>query len=154
MQRGIGGLVQIGYHEPACRVLDCWIVPEAATIRSRLQVEVNRSSPNDSDEGSRSATARLHAARRGIGENRNTARNQARRHVAMLQVVRGATIAATHGRDGLASNAFGARLFTGVVRKKPGLNLVSERTERPSLPHQGWQGFTGYRRGSGVTQAA
>jgi hypothetical protein len=47
-----------------------------------------------------------------------------------------------HGRDGLAAT-FGARLFAGVVRKKPGLNLVSEQTEKPSLPHQGWQGFTG-----------
>ena len=69
-------------------------------------------------------------------------RNQARPHCRDAAVVRGRDDRCDHGRDGLAAT-FGARLFAGVVR-----NLVSEQTERPSLPHQEWQGLTDYRRGS------
>jgi hypothetical protein len=120
--------------------------PEAATIGLFRLMNRYLTEPTQQG-GQRSAQQALRAVGAGISENRNTARNQARPHCRDAAVVRGRDDRCDHGRDGLAAT-FGARLFAGVVRKKPGLNLVSERTERPSLPHQGWQGFTGYRRGS------
>ena len=120
--------------------------PEAATIGLFRLINRYLTEPTQQG-GQRPAQQALRAVGAGISENRNTARNQARPHCRDAAVVRGRDDRCDHGRDGLAAT-FGARLFAGVVRKKSGLNLVSERTERPSLPHQGWQGFTGYRRGS------
>jgi hypothetical protein len=117
--------------------------PEAATIG--LFRLINRYLAESTQQGGQRPAQQdstLRAVGAGISENRNTARNQARPHCRDAAVVRGRDDRCDHGRDGLAAT-FGARLFAGVVR-----NLVSEQTERPSLPHQEWQGLTDYRRGS------
>ena len=107
--------------------------PKAATIG--LFRLINRYLAEPTQQGGQrpgQQASTLRAVGAGISENRNTARNEARPHCRDAAVLRGRDDCCDHGRDGLAAT-FGARLFAGVLRKKPGVNLVSEQTEKSCL---------------------
>jgi len=78
----------------------------------------------------------LRAVGAGISENRNTARNEAARIVAMLRSSAGATIAAITVATGWQQHSVRDFLPGWSARS---LDLILSL----NLPHQGWQGFTG-----------